>query len=580
MIKLSLSLRIVAGLGLLLTLGVTHLSAFQGPLNLNQLRFKDQTDYAKVNITHKTALGRKEDGSMMMVGAAAGDFNNDGWVDIFAIGGGLQLDGLFINQGDGTFVNMAEAAGFTDLHIGSGAAVGDYDGDNWLDIYVTSFGPIEAVGPGHNRLYRNNGDLTFTNVAVEAGVSQSSATMADGLGATFGDYDLDGDLDLFVSGWRKHSKGNRLFQNNGDGTFSDVTDEAGIIDNGIRGFSPCFADMDGDRYPELLLVADFGTSEYFINNGDGSFTQHTSQSNVGLEWSGMGSTVGDFNNDSRLDWYTTAIFDDEPSGRGDGNKLYYNQGQQNFEERAKIAGVDDGGWGWGAIAVDLNHDGWLDLVETNGWADLKPYRDELSKVWLSNGNGSFSEVAQNVGFDHVLDGRGLLNLDYDNDGDQDIVVTAVNDELRLFRNDLGRENTNWLRVILDTSASESLPPNGIGSAVSIRTDNQTQYRQLLACPHYLTQSELSAHFGLGGITTIDELQVTWNDGSVTTLTNVDVNQTITVCPDSKSTASTMPVALNSQIDASTILGSFAKFVGLGAHIDQRANSGGNCTATN
>ena len=519
------------GTFLLLFISTPPLARAQEPLNFENLHFSNQTSTANVSITHASALHRKQEGATMMVGAAAGDFNNDGWVDLFAIGGGLQADALFINQGDGTFEDAAQAAGLAELHVGSGAAVGDYNSDGWLDIYVTSFGPLGFMGPGQNRLYRNNGDLTFTDVAVEAGVNQTSTEMADGFGASFGDYDLDGDLDLFVAGWRKHSQGNRLFRNNGDGTFHDATEAANIVDDGIRGFVPCFADMDDDRYPELLLVADFGTSRYFVNNGDGAFTEHTNKSNVGQEWSGMGSTTGDFNNDGRLDWYTTAIYDDEPSGRGDGNKLYYNQGQQKFVEDALFAGVDDGGWGWGAIAVDLNHDGWLDLVETNGWEDLKPYKDELSKVWLSNGNGTFSEMAVATGFNHVLDGRGLLNFDYDNDGDQDIVITAVNEELRLYRNDLTGEDTNWLRVLLDTSDTPGLAPNGIGSAITLRVGDQTYYRQMLACSSYLTQSELSAHFGLGVASIVEEVRVEWADGSVTTLTDVEINQTITIEAD-------------------------------------------------
>lgn len=504
-----------------------------GSFDLDSLRFSNQTTATNVNITHATALGRMDDGSMMMVGAAAGDFDNDGWVDLFAIGGGLQSDALFINQGDDTFQDMAASAGLTELHVGSGAAVGDYNGDGWLDIYVTSFGPLGFMRPGENRLYRNNGDLTFTDVAAEAGVNLTSPEMEDGMGASFGDYDLDGDLDLFVTGWRKESHGNRLFRNNGDGIFSDVTDAAGIVDDGVRGFSPCFADMDGDHFPELLLVADFGTSRYFVNNADGTFMLHTQQSQVGQEWSGMGSTVGDFNNDGRLDWYATAIYDDDQSGRGDGNKLYYNQGNQNFTENAQAAGVDDGGWGWGALAVDLNHDGWLDLVETNGWEDLKPYKDELSKLWLSNGNGTFSEVAQAVGFEHVLDGRGLLSFDYDNDGDQDIVVTAVDEALQLYRNDLTGATMNWLRVWLDTRADPGLASNGIGSRVSVRVGGQTYYRHILACPHYLTQSELSAHFGLGAAPVVDELRVEWADGTVTTLNNVAINQTMTVAAEAR-----------------------------------------------
>ncbi len=463
----------------------------------------------------------------MMGGAAAGDFNNDGWEDLFVIGGGLRADALFINQGDGTFQDVAETAGLSELHIGSGAAVGDYDEDGWLDIFVTSFGDPDAPGPGQHRLYHNNGDLTFTDVAQSAGVNQTSAALADGFGAAFGDYDLDGDLDLFVAGWRKDSAGNRLFRNHGDGTFDDVTNASGIIDDGIRGFTPCFADMDGDRYPELLLVADFGTSRYFVNNGGVTFSEYTDASGTGLEWSGMGSAVNDFTGDGLLEWYTTAIYDDDDSGRGDGNKLYINQGEHSFTEAAQASGVDDGGWGWGTVAVDLNHDGWLDIVETNGW-ELPAYTAELAKVWLNNGDNTFMEAAAATGFDHALDGLGLLNLDYDNDGDQDIVVTAPNDELRLYRNDLAGGNAHWFRVFLDTQAVPDLAPNGFGSRIVLHSGGQTYYRYLDGCSHYLSQSELSAHFGLGAASIVDELRVEWANGAVTVLNGLAADQSMTI----------------------------------------------------
>ena len=338
------------------------------PASSTGLMFAEAAAEVGIFAPHSTPFAPKKEGAEMMGGAAAGDFNNDGWMDLYIIGGGLSPDRLYLNQGDGTFDNVAAAAGLEDLHVGSGATVGDYNADGYLDIFVTSFGSPDNPGPGNHRLYRNNGDMTFTNVAAAAGVAWSSAELGDGFGAAFGDYDLDGDLDLFVAGWVKHSAGNRLFRNNGDGTFTDVTDAAGIVDNGIRGFSPCLADMDGDRYPEVLLVADFGTSEYFINRGDGTFVNRTDAAGVGQEWSGMGTAVGDVNNDGRLDWYTTAIFDDDHEGRGDGNKLYLNLGEHRYEEVAAAAGVADGGWGWGTVITDLNLDGHVDIVETNGWA--------------------------------------------------------------------------------------------------------------------------------------------------------------------------------------------------------------------
>ena len=501
------------------------------------LHFTDQTDASGLTFRSATPFDVENytsamDSAKMRGGAATGDFNNDGWGDLFVIGGGLVDDALFLNQGDGTFIDIAAEAGVRgDLHLGSAAAVGDFDGDGWLDLYVTSHGPPEDPTPGRHRLFRNNGDLTFTDVAEQAGVAWTSREVADGFGSVFADYDLDGDLDLFVAGWERDSKGNRLFRNNGDGTFDDVTEAAGIVDDGIRGFSPCVVDTDGDRFPEVLLVADFGTSRYFVNNGDGTFAERTAAAEVGQEWSGMGTAIGDWNNDGLLDWYATAIFDDEGSGRGNGNKLYYNLGNHDFRELAAEVGVDDGGWGWGAVGVDLDLDGWMDIVEVNGWhfEGFEVYTDEMAKVWLADGDGTFTETAVASGFDHDLMGLGLLNFDFDNDGDQDLAVTSANDDFRLYRTDLAEGTGNWLRVLLDTSAAPGLAPGGVGSIVRATLGGDRQMtRHVGGCSNYLTVSELSAHFGLGDATVVDELIVEWPDGTTTVLEDVAPNQTIIV----------------------------------------------------
>ena len=244
----------------------------------------------------------------------------------------------------------------------------------------------------------------------------------------------------------------------------------------------------------------------------------------------MGTTIGDFNSDGRIDWYTTAIFDDDQVGRGDGNKLYLNQGGHNFTEVAHDVGVADGGWGWGTVAVDLNLDGLLDLVETNGWSDLDSYRDELSKVWIQNRDGSFQEITEESGIEHRLDGRGLMHFDYDGDGDQDVVITAPVDDLYLYRNDLTGSDTHWLRVILDTTSQPDLAPNGFGSTVAVRAGGTWQYRYVTGCSNYLTQSDFNPHFGLGSASTVDEVRVTWPDGSETVLEAVPADQSIVVSP--------------------------------------------------
>jgi hypothetical protein len=495
------------------------------------IRFIDVTESANVAVAHQSPFGSQKDGAEMMGGAAAGDFNKDGFQDLFFIGGGVNPDSLFINDGDGTFTDMAVEAGLTDMYAGSGATVGDFDGDGWLDIFVTSHGGVdEGQVPGRHHLYRNNGDLTFTDVAEQAGVNMTSREVSDGFGAAFGDYDLDGDLDLFVSGWVKQSKGNRLFRNDGDGTFTDVTDDAGIVDDGIRGFSPCIVDTNGDHYPEILLVADFGTSRYFANNGNGTFSERSAESGVGQDGNGMGTAVGDFNQDGLIDWYTTAIFDDDNVGRGEGNKLYINQGNHQFTEVGTELGVADGGWGWGTVAVDLDLDGRLDLVETNGWR-LPSYDNEMAKVFIQQADSTFAEVAEETGLHHDLFGLGVIHFDIDNDGDQDIAITAGNDRFYLYETELEGSRPNWLKVVLDTSADPTLAPNGFGAKVQIVAGESSQYSDIVGCSNYLSSSELSAHFGLGSIDTIDRVVVTWPNGSITELDQVATNQVLVIKAD-------------------------------------------------
>ena len=482
------------------------------PSSGQTLQFSDQTGAAGISAIH--AIPADAPYPPMVGGGVVGDFDNDGWQDILVLMGGVEADRLYMNNGDGTFTDRATDWGIAVAHQGAGASVGDYNNDGWLDIYITSYGP-QAPAPGNHRLYRNNGDGTFTDVATQAGVNMTTATIADGFGSAFGDYDLDGDLDLAVACWANGMGGNRLFRNNGDGTFTNVTASVLQYDmTPVQGFSPRFTDMNNDRYPELLFVADHEGSKYFRNDRDGTFTEMSGPANVSHELSGMGTTTGDFNNDGIVDWFVTAVYDGiDPATRG--NMLYINiAGNHRYYEISESANVSDGAWGWGAVAADFNHDGLLDLGETNGWNS--PWTNRMNRLWINNGDDTFDELANTTGFNFAGQGRGLVNFDYDGDGDQDMLVFANQESIRLFRNDLSGTDTNWIRVFLDTNADPVLAPNGFGSRVIVTAGGQKQYRYIDGGCNYLSVSELSAHFGVGSAATVD-VRVEWSDGSITVL---------------------------------------------------------------
>lgn len=460
-------------------------------------------------------------------GGAVGDFNNDGFQDIFILGG-WQGDRLYVNNGDGSFTDATIAWGLDWAHWGHGVAVGDYNDDGWLDMYVTSFGTGSALG--QHRLYRNEAGTHFTKQTIAAGVNMTSTVIPDGFGSAFGDYDLDGDLDLFVGGWYP-GDGNRLFQNQGNGTFVDVTALAlGTVT--ARTFSPRFVDMDGDFYPELLLAADFGTSRYYVNNGMGSFLDQTVASGTGLDANGMGNTIGDYNGDGRLDWYVTSVHSPVFIGAsvpGSGNMLYMQQGLHSYSENATSAGVSDGGWGWGALSVDFDHDGDVDIIETNGWEDPE-WQNESSYAYLNDGTGNFTDASIATGIaNHTLQGRGIAALDIENDGDQDVFILCNNGPPRLYRCDLTGTDQHWLRILLNTTGS-ALAPNGFGSRVRIRVGGVEQLRSIDGGSNYMSQSELTAHFGVGPATVIDQVRVEWSNGIVSVLHNVPADQTLTLSP--------------------------------------------------
>ncbi|MEM6292705.1 MAG: CRTAC1 family protein [Myxococcota bacterium] len=452
----------------------------------------------------------------MTGGFAAGDYDGDGDPDLYVPrthGGDL----LLRNEGDGTFADATELTGLG--RVGSGSAAwADVDNDGDQDLYVTAFG-----GTRHD-LYINDGSGHFNEQGLERGAAVATGHPHVPMGIAVGDYDLDGYLDLFVTEWMsdggvgEHPSHNRLLHNLGDaapGHFEDVTIAAGVdLDlvwveadawPGTWGFAPAFADLDGDRWPELIVTSDFGCSRLFWNDGDGTFTDGTVAAGVGLDDNGMGSTLGDMDGDGDLDWFVTAITD---FGGPLENRLYRNDGMRSFTELAEPAGVADGGWGWGATFFDPDLDGDLDLVMASGYY-YAHWVAHPNRVWLNDGDGAFGDdVAAQVGLDLVAQSRGLLAFDYDGDGDQDVLVANNAEAPALFRNDSTGPH-DWLRVRVQGTTSNA---DGLGARVRVQAEagGPWQTREVGSASHFLGQQPKPVHFGIpAGSDPIHEVRVYW-----------------------------------------------------------------------
>ncbi len=511
--------------------------------------FKDVAEESGILFRHNFGDDRLK--SVLMTtgsGTAFFDYDNDGWLDAFLVNGtGLDKHGnpradrashhaLFHNQKDGTFRNVTEQAGFTTVSYGQGIAIGDYDGDGFDDVYITNYGP--------NQLYRNRGDGTFEDVTERSGTGEPHW----GTGAVFFDFDQDGDLDLFAANYvqfRADMQGvhasslskrsgfrffpgprdyapedDHLFRNNGDGTFTDVSNEAGLVSGG-KGLTAIASDFDNDGDQDLFVANDASPNFLYENEG-GHFREIATRAGVaydpnGEETAAMGVDVADIDNDGNLDLYVTNMVFEY-------NNLYHNEGEMIFEEITKRSHLDTDNYrhaGWATRFSDFNHDGHLDCFVANG--HVIDYIEGMSQsvtygqqnmVFLGDSRGHFKNVTGKTGkaFQMKSVTRGASFGDYDNDGDIDILISNSGESAELLRNDTPTSD-RWLGIRLKGRAPNT---HGIGARVTVTFKNRTVSHEVRFAPTYLSSSDPTINLGLLPGENEGSISVDWPSGKTST----------------------------------------------------------------
>lgn len=451
---------------------------------------------------------------------------------------------LFRKNGTSSYVDVTQAAELSVMSTDVGAAFFDVNQDGFPELISVQ------EGPSFIQVFGNDGDGTFTDITSSTGLNKTKTAFS----ISAGDYDLDGNLDLFFTHWspiQRQTGWEFLWQNQGDGSFVDVSE---IVENETfinsrssdlseekfeYSFTGIFANVNNDITPDLLLASDFGTSQILLNNGGTSFIDNTT--NEIDDRAGMGSAVIDYDNDGDLDWFVSAIGDTREEfldvSLYSGSRLYQNDGDGNFIDVTDTAGVKQGYWGWGACFADFNNDGHADLFAVNGYngwdedqaqsGNFVAFNDDAAVFYISNGDGTFTERAQELGVTHTAMGRGLVCYDYDRDGDVDMVISNSGESPSVFRNNNFSQGNNFINVRLKGPANN---PYAVGARVYVTINNEEQFREMTLGSGYVSQNPVEAHFGIGNADVIDKIRIVWptNNSQVSEITNVQANHFLVI----------------------------------------------------